>query len=422
MKRPGLLERTDSRRLPERPTERPPPRVGSGRFRTREGRARLGPPGQGSAGRRLGGTLTRTGSDSRQRAAAATAGLAAAALFGASAPLAKLLIPGTGPLVLAGLLYLGAGAGLSALASLRRKGAEAPLRAADAPTLTGMIVAGGLAGPVLLVVGLSRLSGVSASLLLNLEAPLTIALAVLAFGDHLTRGEGLGAGAVVLGAAALAWAPGAIRLDAGGIAAVVGACAAWALDNNLSQRLALRDPVAVARVKTLAAGLVNTTLGLALGEHVPPARYAAAALAVGYGLSIVLHLLAVRGMGAARQAALFAAAPFIGAVVAVPVLGERLGASDLVAGAVMAGGIAILLRARHEHVHVHEALEHEHAHVHDDHHRHEHADQVAEPHSHPHAHPPLLHDHPHLPDVQKRRVRVRMGVWLGDLVSVLVAV
>ncbi len=345
------------------------------------------------------------GSDSRQRAAAATAGLAAAALFGASAPLAKLLIPGTGPLLLAGLLYLGAGAGLWALSPLRRKDAEAPLRMSDVPTLTGVIVAGGLAGPVLLVLGLSRLSGVSASLLLNLEAPLTIALAVLAFGDHLTRGEGIGAGAVLLGAAALAWAPGAIRLDAGGIAAVAGACAAWALDNNLSQRLALRDPVAVARAKTLAAGFVNTALGLALGEQVPPARHAAAALAVGfggYGLSIVLHLLAVRGMGAARQAALFAAAPFIGAVVAVPVLGERLGARDLVAGAVMAGGIAILLRARHEHVHVHEALEHEHAHVHDDHHRHEHADQVAEPHSHPHAHPPLLHDHPHLPDVHHR--------------------
>jgi len=258
---------------------------------------------------------------------------------------------------------------------------------------------------VLLVLGLSRLSGVSASLLLNLEAPLTIALAVLAFGDHLTRGEGIGAGAVLLGAAALAWAPGAIRLDAGGIAAVAGACAAWALDNNLSQRLALRDPVAVARAKTLAAGFVNTALGLALGEQVPPARHAAAALAVGfggYGLSIVLHLLAVRGMGAARQAALFAAAPFIGAVVAVLVLGERLGARDLVAGAVMAAGIAILLRARHEHVHVHEALEHEHAHFHDDHHRHEHADQVAESHSHPHAHPPLLHDHPHLPDVHHR--------------------
>jgi len=307
--------------------------------------------------------------------------------------------------MLAGLLYLGAGAGLWALSPLRRKDAEAPLRVSDVPTLTGIIVAGGLAGPVLLVLGLSRLSGVSASLLLNLEAPFTIALAVLAFGDHLTRGEGLGAGAIMLGAAALAWAPGAIRLDAGGVAAVAGACAAWALDNNLSQRLALRDPVAVAKAKTLVAGLVNTAIGLAIGEHVPPARHAAAALAVGfggYGVSIVLHLLAVRGMGAARQAAIFATAPFIGAMVAVPVLREHLGARDLGAGAVIAAGIAVLLRASHEHLHVHEALEHEHAHVHDDHHRHEHAGQAADPHSHPHGHPPLMHDHPHLPDVHHR--------------------
>jgi drug/metabolite transporter (DMT)-like permease len=221
--------------------------------------------------------LRRAGSDSRQRATAATAGLAAAALFGASAPSAKLLIPGTGLLVLAGLLYLGAGAGLWALSPLRRKDVEAPLRMSDVPTLAGMVVAGGLAGPVLLVLGLSRLSGVSASLLLNLEAPFTIVLAVLAFGDHLTPGEGLGAGAVVLGAASLAAAPSAIRLDAGGVAAVAGACAAWAVDNNLSQRLALRDPVAVARVKTLVAGLVSTGLGLAIGEHVPTARHAAAA-------------------------------------------------------------------------------------------------------------------------------------------------
>jgi len=307
--------------------------------------------------------------------------------------------------MLAGLLYLGAGAGLWALSSSRRKDAEAPLRVSDIPTLTGIIVAGGLAGPVLLVLGLSRLSGVSASLLLNLEAPFTIALAVLAFGDHLTRGEGLGAGAIVLGAAALAWAPGAIRLDAGGIAAVAGACAAWALDNNLSQRLALRDPVAIAKAKTLVAGLVNTAIGLAIGEHVPPARHAVAALAVGfggYGVSIVLHLLAVRGMGAARQAAIFATAPFIGAMVAVPVLLEHLGARDLGAGAVIAAGIAVLLRASHEHLHVHEALEHEHAHVHDDHHRHEHAGQAADPHSHPHGHPPLMHDHPHLPDLHHR--------------------
>jgi drug/metabolite transporter (DMT)-like permease len=336
---------------------------------------------------------------------AAATGLAAAALFGASTPVAKLLVPGLGPWMLAGLLYLGAGVGLLAAAPFRRRGAEAPIRRSDLPVLAGMILAGGVAGPILLVLGLARLGGAAAALALNLEAPFTIALAVLLLGERLSRREVAGAALVVAGAAALAWAPGPGAVDPLGLACVAGACAAWALDNNLGQRLSIRDPVAVARTKALAAAVFDLALAALLGEPFPPPAHLAGALvtgSLGYGASIVLHLLAVRSLGAARQAAYFATAPFIGAIAAVPLLGDRLPPAHVAAGALMAIGIALIVRARHAHAHRHEAEEHEHAHVHDEHHAHGHEGPVVEPHSHVHRHAPLFHDHPHLPDIHHR--------------------
>jgi drug/metabolite transporter (DMT)-like permease len=336
---------------------------------------------------------------------ATAAGLAAAALFGASTPAAKLLVRGTGAFMLAGLLYLGAGLGLTAHARFRRAD-EAPLRRDDLGALVPMIVAGGIVGPVLLIVGLARVSGLAASLLLNLEAPFTMGLAVLAFGDHLSRRESLGAAAIVAGGASIGFTPGPVRADALGVAAIAGACATWALDNNLAQRLTLRDPVAVSRAKTLAAGSASVALAVATGDRLPRLEVLLGALAVGavgYGASIVLHLVATRGIGAARQAALFATAPFVGAMVSVPLLGDQLTLRDFAAGTLMALGLAAVLRARHAHEHVHEDVEHEHAHVHDEHHRHGHATPpVREPHSHAHDHATLVHDHPHMPDTHHR--------------------
>lgn len=343
-------------------------------------------------------------SDGNQVRGAAT-GLGAALLFGLSTPVAKWLVPSFGPFLLAGVLYLGAGLGLSLAAPFRRAGRESRLLRADAPTLAGLILAGGVAGPVLLMFGLARLSGGQAALLLNLEAPLTIGLAVLVFGESLSRREAIGASFIVLGSAALVSWPGGGRPDAWGLLALVGACAAWAVDNNLGQRLSLRDPVAVTRFKALVAGAVNVGLALSLGERTPSWQAVFATLVtgcLGYGLSIVLHLLAMRYVGAARQAAYFATAPFVGALAAVPILGESVGAAELGAGALMALGLILLLRARHEHRHEHDALEHDHAHRHDEHHTHVHETAVVEPHAHPHRHAPLMHDHPHLPDAHHR--------------------
>lgn len=333
-------------------------------------------------------------------------GLGAAVLFGVSTPLAKMLLPASGTFMLAGLLYLGAGLGLTALAPFRRSTREALLRRSDLPTLAAMVAAGGIAGPLLLLVGLARLPGGEASLLLNLEAPLTIGIAVLVFGESLARREVAGAAAVVLGGVILASGSSEGGMHALGALAVAGASLAWSVDNNLSQRLSLRDPVAVARAKTLVAGGVNVGVALAMGDRLPATAPLAGALMtgfLGYGVSIVLHLLALRHVGAARQAAYFATAPFIGAVAAVPILGEPLTWKEVGAGAIMAAGLLLLVRTRHGHRHEHEAVEHDHAHVHDEHHDHAHGEGVPpEPHSHPHRHEPMAHDHAHQPDQHHR--------------------
>ena len=334
-------------------------------------------------------------------------GLLAAALFGVSAPISKRLLGDVSPQVLAGLLYLGAGLALTLYRALRPATTEAPLVRADLPKLAAVVAAGGVAGPLLMLFGLQRTSAVTSSLLLNLEAPFTIALAVLVFREHLGR-YAAGAMALILaGAAMLRLQPGAHRADTPGVLLLAGACAAWALDNNLTQRLSLRDPFALVRVKTLAAGSFNLALGLLIAGQMPSPRVTMAALALGsvsYGASVVLDAYALRLVGAAREAAYFATAPFLGALAAIFLTNERPGWSDGLAMAVMAAGVALLLRERHGHGHAHEALDHAHAHLHDEHHQHAHGpdDPPGEPHAHAHHHAPLAHDHAHAPDAHHR--------------------
>jgi drug/metabolite transporter (DMT)-like permease len=340
-------------------------------------------------------------------------GLGAAALFGLSTPLAKLLLAAAGPLVIAGLLYVGGGIALLAYRAVERRLSqggfgprEAPLRAADLPLLAAITVTGGILGPVLMLVGLERVSGAVGSLLLNLEAPFTMLLAVALFGEHLGRRPALAAGVVIGGAVLLGYQPGEVHADWLGVLAMAAACLSWGVDNNLTQRLSLRDPIALVRVKALGAGTCTLVVAALAGEPLPPAGVLLPALIVGavsYGLSLVLDVYALRLLGAAREAAFFATAPFVGALAAVPILGERLGAADLAGMAVMALGVVLLLLGdRHVHVHAHPAIEHDHLHLHDAHHQHEHDGTVEEPHAHPHRHAPITHGHPHTPELHHR--------------------
>jgi len=334
-------------------------------------------------------------------------GLLAALLFGLSAPASKGLLDHVGPQMLAGLLYLGAFLAIAPLALLGRSRGEARLRRADAPALTGVVVAGGIVAPVLLMLGLERVSGITGSLLLNLEGPCTLLVGVFALREYLSGRSWAGA-ATVFAASALLTARGTSGgSDVVGGVLIVGACVGWAIDNNLTQRLTLRDPFQIVAVKTGIAATVNIGLALVRGESVDAFVPVAAALGLGalaYGVSILLDAYALRLLGAAREAAIFATAPFAGALLAVPLLGEAWGATETVGAAVMIVGVALLVGDRHAHLHSHEVQEHDHRHVHDEHHRHEHPPGVdpAEPHSHPHRHDPLVHSHPHVSDAHHR--------------------
>jgi drug/metabolite transporter (DMT)-like permease len=341
-------------------------------------------------------------------------GIASAALFGASTPLAKALLgEGVSPWLLAGLLYLGSGLGLAILhfggRLIGRVSKEAPLAAGDWGWMALVVFAGGVAGPVLLMFGLSTTPASSAALLLNLEGLATMALAWLAFRENVDRRLLVGAAAILAGALLLSWRGGGVTGVGIGAVFIAGACLAWGVDNNLTRKISGSDPVQIAMVKGLAAGAVNLALALLAGARLPSPSLIAGAGAVGflgYGVSLVLFVLALRFLGTARTGAYFSTAPFIGALLAILLFGEpvtwRLAAAALLMGV----GLYFHLVERHEHEHVHEPMEHEHAHVHDEHHQHAHGpnDPPGEPHTHRHRHEPLTHRHPHYPDLHHRHV------------------
>ena len=339
-------------------------------------------------------------------------GIASAALFGASTPHAKpLLGEGVSPWLLAGLLYLGSGLGLALFHFGRRvvgrPSDEAPLARADWGWMALVVVAGGIVGPVLLLLGLATTPASSAALLLNLEGLATMAIAWVVFRENVDRRLLLGAAAILAGAVLLSWHGGGFGGVGLGAVFIAGACLAWGIDNNLTRKISGSDPVQIAMVKGLAAGAVNLTLALAGGAQLPGGGVLAGAAVVGflgYGVSLVLFVLSLRFLGTARTGAYFSTAPFIGALLSLILFAEPVTWRLVAAAALMAAGLYLHLVERHEHEHEHEPMEHEHPHVHDEHHRHAHdpGDPPGEPHAHRHRHEPLRHKHPHYPDLHHR--------------------
>ena len=334
--------------------------------------------------------------------------LLAALLFGAGTPLAKLLLEQASPWLLAALLYLGSGLGLALLRTVRRA-PPVVLPPGEGRWLAGAVAAGGVAAPVLLMLGLALMPAAAASLLLNAEAVFTALLAWFVFRENVDRRVAAGMAAIVAGGALLSW-PGQTEWTGWQPALLVAAaCLAWAIDNNLTRKVSLADATWIAMVKGLAAGATNLALALALGASWPPLPVVLGAGLVGfasYGASLALFVVALRHLGTARTGAYFSVAPFFGAVLAIA-LGDAVDARLLGAGALMAIGVALHLTERHGHWHVHEPLEHTHEHVHgagDPHHEHAHDPPVppGTRHTHPHRHEPLAHDHPHYPDAHHR--------------------
>lgn len=334
------------------------------------------------------------------------AALGAALLFGASTPFAKLLASHVSPVLLAGLLYLGSGLGLSAIRLVRDRGFVAPtLLAREWFWFVGAIVSGGVVGPVLLMYGLTQTSASDASLLLNLESVFTALLAWVVFREHTDRRIVLGMALIVAGGASLAWPHGGI--SGGGLrgeSAIACACLCWALDNNLTRKVSAADALFIAGTKGLAAGITNCVVAMVLGAAFPASTLLVAAMTIGlfgYGLSLMLFVVALRGLGSGRTGAYFSTAPFLGATIALVFFHESATQGFWIAALLMAGGVWLHLTERHEHEHSHPAMTHSHAHVHDAHHAHQHDGtwNGAEPHTHEHIHEPLTHSHPHFPDI-----------------------
>ena len=327
---------------------------------------------------------------------------AAAVLFGAGAPAAKLLLGSTSPWLLAGLLYLGSGLGL-ALARQFRRTESVSLARGEMKWLAIAVATGGVIGPVLLMLGLSRMPASAASLLLNAEAVFTALLAWFVFHENFDRRIALGMALIVIGALVLSW-PGEFGfVSALPALAVLGACFAWAIDNNLTRKIALTDATFIAMVKGIAAGLVNVAIAWILGATFPSFQVVIAACVVGFfsfGASLVLFVVALRHLGAARTGAYFSIAPFAGAMIAFVLLGEAVTVTLVVAGLLMAAGVWLHLTEHHEHAHAHGVMEHAHEHLHDEHHQHEHDSPVPHNtrHTHRHSHDPLTHSHSHYPD------------------------
>jgi drug/metabolite transporter (DMT)-like permease len=337
--------------------------------------------------------------------------LAAALLFGASTPLAKLAISSVDPILVAGLLYLGSGVGLAGLRMIRaasgNRHAETPLSRKDLPWLAGAIIAGGILGPVFLLLGLMTTQASAASLLLNLEAVATAAMAWIVFRENVDKRVGAGFVLILSGGILLSLPQGNGFAISSGAILIAAACLCWGIDNNLTRKVSGSDPSQIAMWKGLVAGIVNAALAFGFGAKLPAAGVVFGATVVGffgYGVSLVLFVRALRHLGTARAGAYFSTAPFAGVALSFAIGQGRFDWTFCVAGIFMLAGVWLHITERHEHRHAHEPLEHEHLHFHDEHHQHKHGrdDPPGEPHAHRHSHEWLAHSHPHYPDTHHR--------------------
>ena len=344
--------------------------------------------------------------------------LLSASLFGASAPLAKLLLGDLEPVLLAALLYLGSGIALLTLKGyqrLRKRAAvrEARLGRADLPWLAGAILAGGVAAPIVLLFGLQSTPAATASLLLNFEAVATTLIAALAFREAVGRRAMWAILMITLASILLSLQPNAGWGLSLGAIGVLAACTLWGLDNNLTRNISAKDPLAIVMTKGLIAGTISLILAIVIGNNLPSWKTLVGGLILGglsYGISLTLFVYAMRGLGAARTSALFATAPLTGVALSFVLLGESMSLTILLSLPLMILGAALLLYEEHRHIHVHEAITHEHAHSHGDpHHQHPHdeGEWAADTHSHTHEHQRLVHEHGHTPDTHHRHTHPR---------------
>jgi drug/metabolite transporter (DMT)-like permease len=332
--------------------------------------------------------------------------LTAAIFFGASAPIAKLLLgDDIAPIYLAAFLYLGSGAGtfLTRLTQrIRIKDSEADIKPADIKWLAGAIISGGILAPIILMISLQNTPASTASLLLNFEGVGTTLIALLFFKEAISRRAWAAIIVITLASIFLSTDFNEGFGISFGALGIILACVLWGLDNNFTRNISGKDPLAIVATKGLVAGTFSFFLAFFLGNQLPDSKTILYTLLLGfisYGLSTMLFIRSMRGLGAARTSALYGTAPLAGVLLSIVIFGELPSFFFIIATILMIGGAWLLINENHEHIHIHTAMLHDHSHSHDSAHAHDDSQGV---HSHEHEHSAEEHEHDHMPDIHHR--------------------
>jgi drug/metabolite transporter (DMT)-like permease len=331
--------------------------------------------------------------------------LLAALFFGASAPISKLLLGDVPPVLMAAFLYLGSGTGISLIKLYQRLTSnqkEAGIKPPDVKWLAGAIISGGILAPIILMISLKNTPASTASLLLNFEGVGTTLIALFFFRESISRRALAAIFAITLASVFLS-----TDFKSGfgfslGALGVLLACTLWGVDNNFTRNISAKDPLTIVAWKGLVAGSFSLLLGLLLGQQVPAMTTILAILLLGfisYGLSTMLFIYSMRGLGAARTSALYGTAPLAGVLLSFIIFKDPLTLLFGIAAILMVGGALLLANEEHAHFHIHMPVVHEHRHSHDEFHEHDEAGAV---HSHEHEHPKTEHEHGHMPDIHHR--------------------
>ncbi len=331
--------------------------------------------------------------------------LLAALFFGASAPISKLLLGDVRPILMAAFLYLGSGTGISLIKLYRRfskNEKEAGIKRPDVGWLAGAIISGGIIAPIILMISLKNTPASTASLLLNFEGVGTTLLALLFFHESISRRALAAIFAITLASIFLSTnLKGGFGFSLGALGILL-ACVLWGLDNNLTRNISGKDPLTIVAWKGLVAGTFSLILGLMLGQQLPALLTILSILLLGfisYGLSTMLFIYSMRGLGAARTSALYGTAPLAGVILSIIIFHDPLTILFIIAAILMVAGALLLANEEHAHFHIHMPVVHEHLHSHDEFHTHS---EDKGTHSHEHEHPRTEHEHGHMPDIHHR--------------------
>lgn len=342
----------------------------------------------------------------KNRTTAIFMAILAAALFGISTPVSKLLLIEIPPAFMASLLYLGAGFGMLTINIVKvlskRNQIEARMTKKEIPYIFGMIILD-VAAPICLMIGLTMTTSANASLLNNFEIVATSLIALLIFKEAIGKRMWIAISLITFSSIILSVKELSSFSFSVGSIFVIMACLCWGFENNCTRMLSLKDPLQIVVVKGFGSGVGSLAIALVLKQYSINPLYISMALLLGfvaYGLSIYFYIIAQRKLGAARTSAYYAVAPFIGMLLSILIYGQQITISFITASVLMVFGACFAVVEHHTHSHIHEEVTHEHRHGHsDNHHTHVHDDKAESEHNHVHTHERTEHIHTHTPDM-----------------------